>query len=174
MSLALNQAFFPIAARAFGVSAQEGLQLVQRVFVPLVVFLCLVSLGLWIVAPFFISAFYGHAFVTAIPVLRTAALLTVTIGISNLLGFHVMLNLRMDRAFFVITSVGSVIGIGLNFLLIRTHAELGSTYAWVITESYITLAMYAYLRIRGIRIWRSAAIAEGFQLGAAELKKLFA
>jgi len=174
VSLALNQAFFPIAARAFGASAEEGLQLVQRVFVPLVAFLAAISLSLWLIAPIFISGFYGHEFVAAIPVLRTAALLTVTIGISNLLGFHVMLNLRMDKAFFTITSVGSVIGVGLNFLLIRSHAELGSTYAWVITETYITVAMYVYLRCRGIRIWRREAIAEGFQLGALELKRLFA
>lgn len=173
VGLAINQAFFPIAARAFGLGRAQGLLMIQQVFLPLLVFLSLISLFLWLIAPVFITGFYGRQFAAAIPVLRAAALLTVTIGVSNLLGFHVMLNLHMDRAFFAITAGGSVIGIGLNVLLIHHFAELGSTYAWLITETYITLAMFGYLWWRGVRVWNLAALGGSLAFGQRELKRFF-
>jgi PST family polysaccharide transporter len=171
VGLALNQAFFPIAVGAFAVGREQGLEMIQRIFPPLVLFLSLISLFLWLIAPIFIMGFYGREFAAAIPVLRAAALLTVTIGVSNLLGFHVMLNLHMDKAFFAITAVGSVIGVGLNVLLIHKFAELGSTYAWLITEGYITLAMAGYLWLRGVRLWRRDSIAESFVLCSREVRR---
>ena len=65
-----------------------------------------VSAGLWLVAPVVINLLYGAKFEESIRVLRIVSLLPITVGISNLLGLHTMLNLRMDRAFFVITALG--------------------------------------------------------------------
>lgn len=172
VGLALNQAFFPIAANAFGKSRDAGLAVIQAVFFPLLIFLAAITLALWVIAPVFIKVFYGPQFSEAIAILRIAAFLTVTIGISNLLGFHTMINLRMDRAFFIITSVGSVVGIVLTFLLVRIFDYRGATWAWVITEVYITGAMFIHLRRRGIQIADRRHFREGLELVRQQLHVL--
>lgn len=164
VALALNQAFFPIAARAFGESRAAGLAMIQAVFLPLLAFLAVISFGLWLIAPYFIRAFYGAEFMEAIPVLRIVAPLAILIGASNLLGFHTMINLRMDRAFFVITAIGSVIGVAGTVVLVKYFAHLGAAWAWVIAETYIALAMYIYLHCKGIRVTRAGSLKDALHL----------
>jgi len=166
VALALNQAFFPIAAHAFGKGRDAGLAVIQAAFFfPLVVFLLAVSVALWVIAPYFITIFYGADFREAIPVLRIAAVLTVSIGISNLLGFHTMLNLHMDRAFFTITSIGSIIGVALTVVLVKRFDHLGAAWAWAITEGYIALAMFVYLSRQGVCVASPSRFREVLALG---------
>lgn len=159
VTMALNQALFPIIANAFGQSRESGLKMVRTVFWPLLGGLGLVAAGLWIIAPWFVPFFFGPKFVGAVAVLRVVALLPLVIGISNLLGIHTMLNLRMDRPFFVITAIGSVIGLGLNIFLIRHYGHLGAAWAWVGTEVYVLVAMGGYLLFRS-REWTPVPVAE--------------
>lgn len=168
--IALNQAFFPIVANAFGKSREQGLRLVRTTFFPLAAFMGVISLGLWIIAPFFITLFYGEAFRDAITILRIVSLLPLAIGISNLLGLHTMLNLRMDKAFFAITAMGSVIGLSLNLLLIKTAGHVGAAWAWVITEGCITIAMYIYLRSQKVEVVQLSAFSEAVAFTKARLR----
>ena len=160
VGIALNQAFFPIVANAFGKGRAEGLHIVRTTFFPLTIFMIGVSAGLWLIAPVVINLLYGEKFQESIRVLRIVSLLPITVGISNLLGLHTMLNLRMDRAFFVITALGSVIGLSLNTLLIQKLGYVGAAYAWVAAELWITLSMYLYLRYKGIQVVRLSYLKE--------------
>lgn len=171
-SLALNQAFFPVVAHAFGRGREAGLALIRRALLPLTAGLTVISLGLWVIAPFFIHLFYGPAFAGAVPVLRLASVLTITIGLSNLLGFHVMLNLRHDRAFFAITTGGSLLGLALTWFLVGSYQEIGATLGWVLTEIYITAAMYLYLRRQGVVLYRAGQWRESLRFLRAQAAEL--
>lgn len=172
MGLALNQAFFPIVAQAFGRGREEGLRMVRTTFFPLAGLLALVALGLWLVGPFALGILYGAKFQEAGTILRIVAVLPLVIGLSNLLGLHTMLNLRMDRPFFLVTAVGSVIGLALNWVLVRRYAHVGAAYALVITEIYITVAMYGYLRWKGIEIIKLAYLREAVAFTKSRLQAL--
>lgn len=174
VALALNQAFFPIVANAFGQGREQGLRVVQTTVFPLFILMTGVSAGLWIIAPYFITLFYGNQFEEAVSVLRIVSLLPLTIGMSNLLGIHTMLNLRMDRAFFVITAIGSVIGLGLNALFIQRLGHIGAAYAWVIAEVYTVLAMYGYLRVKGIQVIKFEYLREAIAFGKGRVQALLA
>ena len=172
MALALNQAFFPIVANAFGQGREQGLRIVQTTVFPLFILMAGVSAGLWIIAPYFITLFYGNQFGDAISVLRIVSLLPLTIGMSNLLGIHTMLNLRMDRAFFVITAIGSVIGLGLNALFIQRLGHIGAAYAWVLAEVYTVLAMYGFLRFKGVQVIKFDYLREAIAFGKDRVQAL--
>ncbi len=148
VTMALNQALFPIVANAFGQGKQAGLKMVKTIFWPLLGGLGVVAVGLWVIAPWFVPFFFGDQFTDAVAVLRVVALLPLVIGLSNLLGMHTMLNLRMDRPFFVITALGSVVGLVLNIYLIKHYGHLGAAWAWVATEVYVLLAMAGYLAVK--------------------------
>lgn len=172
VGLALNQAFFPIVAQAFGKGREQGLRMVKQVFFPLAALLVLVAIGLCLVGPLVLNILYGAKFQEAGSVLRVVSVLPLLIGLSSLLGLHTMLNLRLDRAFFWITAGGSVVGLGLNWLLIRPYAQLGAAYALVLTETYITVAMYLYLRWRGINLMQLSHLREGFAFAKARVQTL--
>lgn len=172
VSIALNQAYFPIVANAFGTGREEGLNVVRTTFFPLAAFMLIISLSLWLVAPWFITLFYGSQFHDAIQVLRVVSLLPVMIGISNLLGLHTMLNLHMDKAFFRITAVGSVVGLLLNSVLIEKLGFVGAAYAWVAVEFFIALSMYLHLRRKGIQVVRLAYLKEAVRFSRAKLTTL--
>ena len=160
VGLALNQALFPVVAQAFGQGREQGLRMVRTTFFPLFILLSVVAAGLWLVGPFVLTLLYGTKFQDAGTVLRVVCVLPLIIGMSGLLGIHTMINLRMDRAFFTITAVGSVLGLTLNWLLIRPFAHVGAAYALVLTELYITLAMYGYLRWKGINVVQLSHLRE--------------
>ena len=173
VGLALNQAFFPIVANAFGQSREQGLRVVRTTFFPLFILMVFVSISLWLIAPVFITLFYGSKFQEAILVLRIVSLLPITVGISNLLGLHTMLNLKMDRAFFAITALGSATGLALNMLLIKKSGYVGAAYAWVAAELCITLSMYLYLRYKGVQIIKLGYLKEALAFSKTRLKTLF-
>lgn len=173
VGLALNQAFFPIVANAFGQSREQGLRVVRTTFFPLFVLMVFVSAGLWLIAPVFITLFYGSKFGEAILVLRIVSLLPIVIGVSNLLGLHTMLNLKMDRAFFAITALGSAIGLVINTLLIRQMGYVGAAYAWVAAELWITLSMYGYLRYKGVQVIKFAYLKEALVFSKTRMATLF-
>lgn len=172
VALGLNQAFFPIVANAFGKGQKQGLRVVQITFFPLLIMMLVVSASLWLIAPYFITLFYGDKFHDAIVILRIVSLLPIAIGLSNLLGIHTMLNLRMDKAFFTVTAFGSVVGLVLNLLLINKFAHIGAAYAWVLTEMYITVAMYFYLRYKGIEIIKLSNLREAVSFTKERIQNL--
>lgn len=173
VSLALNQAFFPIVANAFGQSREQGLKVVQITFFPLFILMVVVAIGLWLIAPMFITLFYGSKFEEAILVLRIVSLLPIAIGVSNLLGFHTMLNLKMDRAFFAITAIGSVVGLIINTLLIKKMGYTGAALAWVAAELWITISMYLYLRYKGVQVINFQYMKEAITFSKTRLNTLF-
>jgi O-antigen/teichoic acid export membrane protein len=172
VGLALNQALFPVVAQAFGQGREQGLKMVRTTFFPLFFLMVLVAIGLWIVAPLFITLLYGAKFQEAITILRIVCVLPLIIGLSSLFGLHTMLNLRMDRAFFMVTAVGSVVGLGLNLLLVNRFAHIGAAYALVLTELYITVAMYGYLRWKGYDVVKLSHLHEAIAFTKARAQTL--
>jgi O-antigen/teichoic acid export membrane protein len=172
VGLALNQALFPVVAQAFGQGREQGLKMVRTTFFPLLFLMVLVAAGLWIVAPFFITLLYGAKFQEAVTILRIVCVLPLIIGLSSLFGLHTMLNLRMDRAFFMVTAIGSVIGLGLNLILVNRFAHIGAAYALVFTELYITVAMYGYLRWKGYDVVKLSHLHEAIAFTKARVQTL--
>ncbi|QMW04010.1 flippase [Spirosoma foliorum] len=173
VSLALNQAFFPIVASAFGESEEKGLTVVRTIFFPVIVLMMLISLGLWLIAPVFISLFYGAKFDDAVVVLRIVSLLPITLGLNNLFGVHTMLSLRMDKAFFRISAIGSIISLSLNALLIQRFGPAGVAASWVTTEAFVTFSFYAYLRYKGIQVVKLAYLQDAIAFSRNRLAVLF-
>ncbi|HNS25874.1 MAG TPA: polysaccharide biosynthesis C-terminal domain-containing protein, partial [Methanobacteriaceae archaeon] len=67
-------------------------------------------------------------------------------------GVQTMLTFNYKRAFSRIILVGSVINIILTLIMAPFYTAVGISVAMVVTEIYITLAMYLYLRGKGINL----------------------
>lgn len=157
VTLALGQALFPLVVSSFGVSKENGLLSVQKIFFPLLVITSIASMCIWLIAPTFITVLYGDKFIEAIRVLRIVAVLPIVIGAGRLFGVHTMLNFHYDKAFFSITLFGAFVGIALNIFMIKEMNFIGAAYAWVFTEVLVSTTMWAFLTYKGIPVisWRA-------------------
>ena len=112
-----------------------------------------VSFGTLLLAPTAITILFGDKFIQAISTLRMLSFLPFIIGMSNVFAIQGMLNLKLDKQFFMITSIGAIVCIVLNFILIPMFHQQGTALAWVITEIFITVATYGSLRKSGYMIF---------------------
>lgn len=105
----------------------------------------LVSLGTLLLAPLAVHVLFGNKFSMAVPVLRTLAFIPFIIGLSNVFGVQGMLNLKLDKAFLAITSLGALVCVVLNVLFVPIFRQQGTAFAWVITELLVTATTYLIL-----------------------------
>ncbi|WP_229374806.1 flippase [Fibrella rubiginis] len=154
ISLALNQALFPVIAKAFGEDTERGLTMVRRIGPILLVGTVLISLCILVTAPLLIKIMYGNKFTDSVVVLRIISILPILLSLNSLMGMHTLLNLRMDRAYFSLTAGVSVVGCGLAYLATSRYGAIGASSAWVATELLAVMAFYAYLKSRGVCVIR--------------------
>jgi len=152
LTVPLAQVLYPYMGKAFADDFDKGLDTAQRLVPIVFVFTFLSGLGIIICAPYLIGFFYGAAFDPAIDVCRVLAFIPMIIALATILGIHVMLNLKMDKAFFKVVSIGALFSVTLNLFMVRKFGYLGAAFTWSLTELFILLAFYLTLRQKGIFI----------------------
>ncbi|OGX83787.1 flippase [Hymenobacter glacialis] len=152
VTIPIGMSLFPYIGESFGISREKGIERIQMT-APFIVYLtALMGAGVWLLAPFIITIFYGQAFAPSIAVLRILCFIPVIMGLSNLMGVQTMVNLKMDRPYTYIIASGGVIGLGLNLWLASQFSYIGGAWAWLLTEASIALIMWVYLRRKGIQV----------------------
>ena len=110
-------------------------------------FLCFpMVLGLIAVSSSFSNWFYGEEFVGIETLLKVGVLIAVPIGWSSVLGMQVMLPMKMEKKFTISVSIGAVVNVCCNFLLVYKFKAIGTTVSSVIAEIIVTTMQIYYLR----------------------------
>jgi O-antigen/teichoic acid export membrane protein len=152
LMMPISQALFPLIGAAFAQGRERGLDVVRQV-IPVINLLTIgASIVLFLLGPLMILFLYGDRFEPSIAVFRILAILPVIIGFSNMFGIQTMLNLKMDKTFFRITAIGALTSIALNFLLVTRFGFIGSAITWLVTELFITTAMFVVLSKNGVNL----------------------
>lgn len=107
------------------------------------------GLGVWLGAPLLVRVLLGEGYEPAVPVLRILALLVPLIALSNVLGIQWMLPLGLDRPFNAIIVGAGFLNLALAVFLAPHLQHVGMALAVVISELWVTLGMWLYLRKRG-------------------------
>jgi PST family polysaccharide transporter len=102
-----------------------------------------------VTAPIAVRLVLGPGYGDAAPLLRVMALLPPLVAVSNVLGLHWMVPLRMERAFNAIIAAGAAVNLGLGAWLIVRLGPMGMAVATVVAEAVVVSAMLAVLRRRG-------------------------
>jgi O-antigen/teichoic acid export membrane protein len=152
IAMPMAQSLFPFIGSAFAQSREKGLDVVRQVVPVVSIITIAAAVGMWILGPFVITMMYGDQFAPGIAVFRILAFVPIIIGWSNLLGVQTMINLKMDKIFFKITLSGAVTSVVLNFFLVSRMGYVGTAWSWLLSETFIAIAMYLALSRRGISI----------------------
>ena len=152
ISYPISTALFPHIGKSFSDSDESGLELIRKLL-PIVFYVFLFTCTvLFAFSPIIIHIIYGEEFIPAVNILRVMAFSPLLIGISNIYGVQVMLNMKKDKLFFNTTMAASILGILLGFVLSSSFGVFGAAMNALIVEFMVTLVMYLVLLKKGISL----------------------
>lgn len=152
ISAPISLAIYPHIGKSFAISREHGIETVKQIL-PIIFYITFgVSLMLLLFAPVVINLLYGEKFDNAIAVLQILSFQPLIIGMSNVFGIQVMLNMGLDKLFFRSTFFASFLGVILSIYMSKYFSYIGTAWNSVIVECFVTFLMYTVLKRNNIHI----------------------
>jgi len=148
----VSQSLYPFISHKVHQSKENGLRLIRKVALYVGVFTGLISLFVFVFADLLVDIILGKQYQNSIIVLRLLSLMPFMIGLSNIFGIQTMVTFDRKKAFSKILITGSILNLILSFILVPLYQYIGSAISVLITESFITIAMFIYLQRNGLKI----------------------
>lgn len=121
----------------FNLLLSKTLRLILLLSIPMII-------GLQFVADDLVLLLYGQAYSNSATILRTLSLLLLISPVGYLLGSRVMLATNQESKMLISVSVGAVVNVIGNYLLIPKYAELGASIASVISEIVVMVIYVSF------------------------------
>ncbi len=148
----ISQSIYPYISSLAIKSKEQTINFIKKVTILIGVLSFLISVLIFIFAGLILSILAGNQYDQSVLLIRIMAFLPFIIALSNIFGVQTMLTFNYKQAFSRIIMIGSAINIILTLIMTPIYQAVGISVAMVITEIYITLAMYLYLRGQGINL----------------------
>lgn len=148
----VSQTLYPYVSKLASESREKALNFVRKVFFLVGGGTFVISSLLFFLAPFVVDVLLGHQYKQSIPVLRILAFIPFIVGLSNIFGIQTMLPLGLKKEFSRIIVTAGIINVALALLLIPLWQHTGIATAWLMTETFVTAAMFFFLKSTGIRV----------------------
>ena len=148
----ISQSIYPYISSLAVKSREEAIYFIKKTTTIMGALSLLVSFLIFIFAGLILYILAGTQYNQSVQLIQIMAFLPFIIALSNMFGVQTMLTFNYKRAFSRIILVGSVINIILTLIMAPFYTAVGISVAMVVTEIYITLAMYLYLRGKGINL----------------------
>lgn len=150
--LPLSQTLYPHIGKILHQAYDRGIHLLKRMTFLVGGITFFASIAVFLLAKFIVLIIFGSDFEETVTVLRILVFVTFIKGVGTVFSVQGLLNLKMDRAFFVINGLGAVINIALNVLLVPHFYEIGTSLAWLFSEISITVVSFYMLYNKGINL----------------------
>jgi PST family polysaccharide transporter len=103
----------------------------------------LISLSLYVLAPFIIRVLMGAGFGPSVAVLRILSVLPFVIAVTDSVGLQTLLPQGRDKSVARIICSGGLLNLALSFLLATRFGHIGMAWAVVTAEAFVALRMSA-------------------------------
>jgi polysaccharide transporter, PST family len=148
----LSQTLFPRMSYLLANNSKQAAKLASISMLVMGVGGLVIAGFLALTAPTVVHILLGAKFEPAIPLLRVLVLLIPLLALSNVLGIQWMVPLGLDRAFNTIIMIAGLINLGLALTFTQRFGSMGMAWTVVLSETFVTLGMYAVLWHNGLGI----------------------
>src|SRR5699024_129951 len=148
----LGVVLFPIIGEKFDQKKENGIAVIQKIIPIILVITFLIGVGILIFGGIAITLFYGSDFYKAIGSFRLLSFVPMVVALNMLLGIQTMVNLKMDKKFFIITLCAACLSFVFNFIFISFWSASGAAVSWFLTELFCTITMYIVLLKNDIQL----------------------
>ena len=118
----------------FNSLCQKAMQFIIAITLPMTV-------GLVLTAQYLVPLFCGETYTLAINTLQIISPIIFAIGISNILGIHILYPQGQENKVILCTAIGAFINFALNLWLIPAYLQNGAALSTTITEIAVTISM---------------------------------
>lgn len=147
-----SQTLYPYMSVLASESKERLLRFAKKILFLVGGTMFLVSLLLFIFAPLVVDLLLGVQYEQSVVVVRVLAFIPFVVGLSNVFGIQTMIPFGLKRDFSKIILSAGCINVVLALLLIPLFFHVGVAMAWLMTEIFVTTAMFWRLRKIGIRV----------------------
>ncbi|UFS55400.1 hypothetical protein LN050_05940 [Comamonadaceae bacterium M7527] len=144
----ISQAIYPLIGKKIHEDKQAGLEFIHKITWVVGAGMLIISVILFLLAEQIVSQLLGKQYQESIILLKIMAFLPFIIALSNIYGIQTMLNLGYKQAFSRILGAAAIIGVGLSLILVPVYENVGTVFALLVVEIFVTISMYIYLTIR--------------------------
>lgn len=148
----ISQSIYPHISSLATKSKKETLHFIKKTTVLIGVFSFIISILIFLLAKYIIFILAGGQYNKSILLIQIMAFLPFIIGLSNMFGVQTMLTFNYKKAFSRIIIIASAVNIFLAIILAPLFKDVGISVAVVITETLVTIAMFLYLKSKGINL----------------------
>ncbi|WP_321422170.1 flippase [uncultured Methanobacterium sp.] len=146
----ISQSIYPYISSLAIKSRQDTINFLKKTTILIGTFSFIISTILFLFGGFIIYILAGPEFNESVILIQIMAFLPFIIALSNIFGIQTMLPFNYKKAFSKIIIIAGVINIILALILSPVFKALGVSVAVVITEIFVTIVMYYYLKVKGI------------------------
>jgi PST family polysaccharide transporter len=143
----INMAVYPQVNRLMERDQSGAARLMFQVLVGQAGFALLLSLAMWIIAPYAVPFFLGAHFVPAVEIVQTLALLPFLMGVSNVFGNTMLLPLGMKTPYTASLMTAGIVNVLFLLVLAPRLGAIGGAISAVVTEAFLCMAMGGVLYV---------------------------
>lgn len=148
----ISQSIYPHISSLMIKSEEKGIEFIKKITKLIGIVSFILSLLIFIFAGMIITILAGTQYTESIQLIRILSFLPFIVSLSNIFGVQTMLTLNYKKAFSKIIILGSIINITMALLLTPLYTDVGISISFIITEIFITMTMFIYLRHKGIKL----------------------
>jgi PST family polysaccharide transporter len=149
----ISQSTYPYICNLVTKSETDALNFIKRIVIILGIFSFVISLLILLLASPILSILAGNQYNQSVLLIQIMAFLPFIIALSNVFGIQTMLTFNLKKQFSKIYLMAAIINIILIFVLAPIYKDVGVSIVVVITETFVTIAMFLYLKKAGINIF---------------------
>lgn len=149
----ISQALYPFISRKVNNENKETSIIFLRKLTKLMAVIGFVlSVGLFIFAEPVILLLFGETYSRSVIILQILSPIPFAVSLSTIFGIQTMLTFNYKKAFTTIVMLGGLLDIILGIILISLLKEVGIAISFLVTETFITVAMLIFLQRKEIKI----------------------
>ncbi|MEO0239688.1 MAG: flippase [candidate division WOR-3 bacterium] len=148
----VQQTLYPYANRLVATQKGNAKVFFQKLTKIIGISGLIISLFLFIFAPLLVKIILGSGYLPSITTIRILSLLPFLVILSNVFGLLIMLPMGYKAEFMKILWGASIINITFALILVPNLKHNGTAMSATITEMYVTLTMWLFLRRKRITI----------------------
>ncbi|NMB82001.1 MAG: flippase, partial [Ignavibacteria bacterium] len=142
ISAPLSQSIYPNIGYSFSLSYDIGISKIYKSLIFIIPLTLMPAFFMIFFPELIIKLIFGEGFLDSVLTLKLLSFIPLIIGLSNIFGIQGLLNLKKDNVVLIITTLGALLGLILNFVLVPMYRHNGTAVSWVITEVFITTLMF--------------------------------
>jgi len=137
----VTQSIFPYVARRMSFSAEKGIRFAFETLKLLSIFTLFISVIVLIFSDQIVLIFAGDEFQRSSIILKILSPLPFVVGIANIFGVQIMLNIGLKKPFSRILMFGGVLSVILNLCLIPILGTIGAAISVLVSEIVVMILM---------------------------------